>query len=78
METTVLVFSGVVLSLVVNSLKSYFNAGKTGSMLITVVLAFVGGVIYLLLTHYGLWEAFWKLLSIATVFYAFILKSVQE
>lgn len=74
----IIIFGGIVVSLLVQALKHTFNTGKYGSMLISVIIAFIGAVIYMVLTHFGFWEIFIKILSAATLFYAFIIKAVED
>lgn len=73
-----LIFGGVLVSLVVQFVKSKFNLNAAGVMLFVAALSVVGGVAYQLLTHYGMWEAFVQVLLSAGAFYAFIIKNVKD
>lgn len=73
-----LIFGGIVVSLIVQFLKKRFETNSAGNMVAVVTLAIVGAVGYKLLNHYGMWEAFLQLLTVAGAFYAFIIRNVQE
>lgn len=73
-----LIFGGVVVSLIIEAIKGYFNGSTTATMIAVAVMSLVGGIVYTLLTHYGLWESFIGVLVSAGAFYAFIIKNVKE
>lgn len=73
-----LIFGGVVVSLVVQFVKSYFKTNTAATMLVVVGLSLVGGVGYMALLHFGLWQSFLQVLVAAGAFYAFILKNVTD
>lgn len=73
-----LVFGGVVVSLIVQMIKSAFNGSTTATMIAVVLISLAGGVAYTLLTQFGLWESFLGVLTSAGAFYAFIIKNMQS
>lgn len=73
-----LVFGGVVVSLIIEAIKSHFGGSTTATMTAVVIFSLVGGIAYTLLTHFGLWESFIGVLISAGAFYAFIIKNVKS
>jgi hypothetical protein len=82
--TAGLVFMGVLVSLLVTAIKTVFKKdgkdpiGTTGSLLIVATISLIGAATYVTLTHFGYWSAFWKIITIAGAFYAYILKNIID
>lgn len=73
-----LVFGGVIVSLIVQWMKTAFNGNTAATMAAVVAMSLVGGIAYTLLTQFGLWESFLGVLTSAGAFYAFIIKNMQS
>lgn len=78
METTALVFGGIVVSLIVQLIKKKTGTSSLGTLTAVVGLSILGGVAYEVLLHYGLWQAAISILTAAGAFYAFVIRSVTE
>jgi hypothetical protein len=78
METTALVFGGIVVSLLVQLIKKKTGTSNLGTLTAVVGLSILGGVAYEALMHYGLWQAAVSILTSAGAFYAFVIRSVSE
>ena len=72
-----LVFGGVIVSLVIEFVKSAFGGNKMATMAAVVVLSLLGGIVYALLTHFALWESFLGVFISAGAMYAFIIKNIK-
>lgn len=77
-NATTLVFAGILISLLITIIKSKVKTGTTGSMLIVVGISLIGSAAYTALTHFGYWDAFLKIITIAGAFYAYIIKNVKD
>ena len=73
-----LIFGGVIVSLLVQFIKTKFRLNVAGTMIFVAVLSLVGGFAYKAMLAYGLWEAFIGVLTASGAFYAFILKNVKD
>ena len=74
--TIALGFIGMAVSVFVQVIKVRYNFSKPQTLMLVAGISFVGAVAFKLLTHYGLWEAFWAIVVSAGAIYAFILKHV--
>lgn len=68
------IFLGVIISGLVQWLKSKYKTGEYLTLLILAGVALFGAGLYTWLSHAGYWEAVYQLLVTAGAFYAFILK----
>ena len=77
MDTTLL-FGGIVISLVIEALKSQFNLSgwKTGGVL--VLMAMAGAVASFYLQKVGLWASFLQIATTAGAFYAFFVRNIKQ
>lgn len=73
-----LVFGGVLVSLLVEFVKTKLKLSVFGVMVFVAVLSLIGGFAYQAMLAYGLWEAFIGVVVSAGAFYAFILKNVKD
>lgn len=73
-----LVFGGIVVSLLVEAVKTKWRLNAFGIMVFVAVLSLLGGLAYQAMLHYGLWEAFIGVVASAGAFYAFIIKNVKD
>lgn len=72
-----LLFGGVVVSLIVEMIKTKLGGSTSATMAVVVILSLLGGVIYTALTYFQLWEAFLGIIISAGAFYAFIIKNIK-
>lgn len=78
METTALVFGGVVVSLIVQVIKKKMGTATLGTLSVVVGLSIIGGVAYEILLNYGLWQSALSVLTAAGAFYAFVIRNVTD
>ncbi len=71
-------FGGVLVSLLVQAVKTKWKLNAFGIMVFVAVLSLIGGFAYKAMLAYGLWEAFIGVVVSAGAFYAFILKNIQD
>jgi hypothetical protein len=72
-----IIFGGVVVSLIVQVIKKCFGTNRLVTITTCVVLSLIGGAVYTLLNHLGLWEQAVGMFITAGAFYAFIVKSLE-
>lgn len=72
-----LVFGGVIVSLIIEAIKKYFDGNTFATMTAVVILSLMGGALYTTLTHFGMWESFVGVFISAGAFYAFIIKNIK-
>ena len=77
MEST-LIFSGIVVSLLVQYMKTSFNLATTGTLLLVSGLSLVGAGGYFMLQKYGMLDSFLQIMTVAGAFYTFILKNALK
>lgn len=79
MDTTSgVVFLGIIVSLIITVIKNKYKIGTSGSMALVVVMALVSSVGYVAISHFGYWEIFWKIITIAGAFYAYVIKNIKD
>jgi hypothetical protein len=78
METTALVFGGIVVSALVEYIKRKAKLSTSGVLALVAGLSLIGGGIYVALVHFGYWESVVTVLMAAGAFYAFIIKNVAD
>lgn len=71
-------FLGVIVSALVQWLKSVMKTSGYMTMLLLAVVALVASAGYTLLVHVGLWETVATVLLTAGSFYAFIIKTYED
>ena len=67
-------FGGIVVSLLVQYIKTKFATTEYATIAIAVVLSLVGAIGYMILLHLGLFETALKVFTIAGAFYVYIIK----
>lgn len=77
MEASI-IFGGVIVSLIVQYLKTKYGTKEWTTLLLSVLLSIVGAVGYVILLHTGLWGEAVKIFIMASAFYAVIVKRFQS
>jgi hypothetical protein len=73
-----LLFVGILVSLVVQFIKTRFKTTQIGTLLAVAVMAIVGSTAAYFLTEYDLYEVVLQILATAGAFYAFIIRTVEK
>lgn len=74
---SILVFSGMAVSLFIELLKTQFKLSGLETGFVVFILSLISAVVYYLLNMYGLLEAVIQILATAGAFYAFIVKNLK-
>jgi len=69
-----LIFGGVIVSLLVQWLKGKFGTTEYATLLISVLLSIVGALVFFGLNKVGSWQTAVQIFTIASAFYAVIVK----
>ncbi len=73
----VLLLGGVVVSILVEFLKTFLKTSRGLTILILIVLSLLTAIIYHSLQVLGYWESVWQILVYAGAVYAFIIKNAE-
>jgi len=73
-----LIFGGVVVSIIIQLVKTKLKLNAGGVMLFVVIFSLIGGAVYKALLTYGLWESFLSIIVSAGAFYSFIIKNIKD
>ncbi len=68
---------GVLVSLLVQFLKPRMGTDTVGTMLIVLMISFIGAGSYVLLSNTPFWATFVQVVTVSGAFYAFIIRQFQ-
>lgn len=71
-------FIGVIVSLLIQWLKTTYETPSWKTMFILVGISFAAALVYTYFSYLGMWELVAKILTSAGAFYAFIIKRFEE